>query len=911
MSINKFSGARWWKFDFHTHTPKSTDYGRGDEVLKNITAKGWLLDHMKAGIECVAVTDHDSGEWIDPLKTAYESLREENNPDYKELHIFPGVEISVSGGIHLLAILDKNIATSDISRLLGACGASGASDACTSKSVIEVIKEIHDFGGIAIPAHIDDSKGFFSEIRDGKTIKGVIKLRDELYAAEITDSNYEPPELYKSEKAHWSFVFGSDSHMPREINRRFTWVKMGDPSLEGLKLALLDKELSIKRSDEYPECPNKYSSFVIKNIEIRDARYCGNGLPLNISFSPWLNCIIGGRGTGKSTIIEFLRIVLRRDKELDVYSQLKQSFENFNKIPDPRSKIGALRENTQIIAECLKDETIFLVQWANDNTLPSILEKDDKGSFIESRGEIDSRFPIRIYSQKQIFEMADSPEALLQLIDESSEIRQWKDGFEQECAKYRLLKARIRELDAQMKNEESLLGEYDDIKKKIAIFEQGKNADILKKYQSILSEEKEISTFGESMKKNAHELKNASIELINLNLDIINNSSYSNELLDIITDFKQQSTELNIELSNVKTKFSALIELFDNRIKAAKWKQFVEEIKSDYIKLVEELKKSGVENPNEYGAIVQKKHSIEKRLSVIDSSKKMWLEINKQISETYEKIKKWRKEITDKRQNFIDTVLKDNKFVKIDVIRCGDTKNLETDFREIINKTTGEFKDDILSEDREKGILSGLYAGFTDDKLEGLKKTIHDLRADTLARQVSDRRFSAHVEKMSDEMIDSLELWFPKDFARVCYSRDGIDFSSIEQGSPGQKTAAILAFILAYGVEPIILDQPEDDLDNHLITDLVVKQIRENKCRRQIIIVTHNPNIVVNGDAEKVISLHFPSGQTKISVQGCLQENKVRTEICDIMEGGKIAFKQRYCRINVTTHHRDAENTEN
>ena len=107
----------------------------------------------------------------------------------------------------------------------------------------------------------------------------------------------------------------------------------------------------------------------------------------------------------------------------------------------------------------------------------------------------------------------------------------------------------------------------------------------------------------------------------------------------------------------------------------------------------------------------------------------------------------------------------------------------------------------------------------------------------------------------------------------------------------------MLAFLLAHGEEPLVLDQPEDDLDNHLIYDLVVRQIRENKFRRQIIVVTHNPNIVVNGDAEMIHALAFDGGQCVVKQSGSLQEEAIRDEVCRVMEGGREAFRRRYRRL--------------
>ena len=151
------------------------------------------------------------------------------------------------------------------------------------------------------------------------------------------------------------------------------------------------------------------------------------------------------------------------------------------------------------------------------------------------------------------------------------------------------------------------------------------------------------------------------------------------------------------------------------------------------------------------------------------------------------------------------------------------------------------------------------------------------------------------------EFIDHILCWFPEDGLKVEYSRkgNGQKFEPIGQASQGQRAAAMLAFLLAHGKEPLVLDQPEDDLDNHLIYDLVVRQIRANKQHRQLIIVTHNPNIVVNGDAEMIYALDFNS-QCFISQSGSLQNQKMRDEVCSVMEGGEDAFERRYQRLGKT-----------
>jgi DNA repair exonuclease SbcCD ATPase subunit len=107
----------------------------------------------------------------------------------------------------------------------------------------------------------------------------------------------------------------------------------------------------------------------------------------------------------------------------------------------------------------------------------------------------------------------------------------------------------------------------------------------------------------------------------------------------------------------------------------------------------------------------------------------------------------------------------------------------------------------------------------------------------------------------------------------------------------------MLAFLLSHGTTPLIIDQPEDDLDSELIYSLIVQQIIDKKGQRQLILVTHNANIVVNGDAELVHALGFGGDQIRLQASGGLGKKTIRDKICSIMEGGKTDFKKRYNRI--------------
>ncbi|MBT8420712.1 MAG: PHP domain-containing protein, partial [Gammaproteobacteria bacterium] len=170
--VTYIPGSRWWRFDFHTHTPASRDYGHGDASLKAIRHEQWLKHAMQSGLDCIVVTDHNTGEWIDGLKAKNQELRDrESKPDwYRDLTIFPGVEITVadsSSRIHLLAVFDPERDSQTVTSVLGGCrinaGFGDDQKTATTISLVDTVREITSANGIAIPAHIDGSKGLLEE----------------------------------------------------------------------------------------------------------------------------------------------------------------------------------------------------------------------------------------------------------------------------------------------------------------------------------------------------------------------------------------------------------------------------------------------------------------------------------------------------------------------------------------------------------------------------------------------------------------------------------------------------------------------------------------------------------------------------------------------------------------------------
>lgn len=929
MPTSGFAGASWWAFDFHTHTPASSDYGRGPDqnTLKQITPEDWILSFMRANIDCVAVTDHNSGEWIDRLKKALEEMAMSYTPPrgYRPLTLFPGVEITANGGTHVLAIFGPEASGSDIAQLLGAVeyyGTRGESDCAADCSVTDTISKIKKAGALPILAHADCPRGAFQIV--GNTLRPILENKD-LIAIELVNRNAQKHQIYIDLKIDFSEILGSDSHHPdgnggkQYPGSHFTWIKMESPSLEGLCLALLDgTPLSVRRSDEFPDGQNHQPSLMIESIEISKAYRCGRGQPLHARFSPWLSTLVGGRGSGKSTVLEMMRIGLRREGE--VPSVLENDFNDFKRIAASRNDRGMLTAETAIKIKYRKDGAEFCVQWQQAGNVPAITQIQANGLETEVPGDVRSRFPVRLFSQKQVFTMAESQDALLRVIDEADSVNraEWQARWDQEEKHYLSLMAKCRELDAQASQLGKVRGDLDDVIRKLSVFEGAHHADTLKNYQA---KQRQVRMLAEWQKRwaSAEEQILAAHQAIlppDVDRAAFPNPSSEAEMgaLELLNGVHAEIRELAKTLEAMAETTAGQRADWETRRDGSAWHAGVTQCEEEYNDLVARLRDEGVENPEQHGILVQQRQELEQRILELEKIEGSRLDVLKQTRESLGRLKALRQEITRKREIFVYDVLGSNQYVNIKILPYQpELSVVETAFRALINRANDHaFAEDILEEEDgipRDGLLGRLLKDIPSDAQSAaavIEARLDEMKTNLIAAVGGEatsvgmkKPLINHLRKLTPEQWDRIRTWYPEDGLQVSYSADGTgrNFRPIEQASPGQKTAAILAFILAYGTEPLVLDQPEDDLDNRLIYDLIVQQIRQIKTRRQVIIVTHNPNIVVNGDAEKVLEMAFKNGQCVVAERGSLQSQAIRDAVCRVMEGGTDAFEKRYKRI--------------
>ena len=626
-----YPGARWWKFDFHTHTPASVDGREPDPTTSApVTPTDWLLGFMRAEVDCVAVTDHNSGDWIDKLKAALREMEENRPPGFRPLHLFPGVELSVNVGFHLLAIFGPETSTADIDTLLGAVsyeGTKGDSDAVTRKSPVEVVEAVLNAGGIPIPAHTDQKKGLLrlkegdsgkTEI-DPTTVAQVLDV-DGILAIETLAPGSEKPQIYKQRKLSWAEVLGSDFHPPCDPDRdrypgsQYTWVKMaGPPSLEGLRLALLDGDrFSIRRSDKGDFEPFAVPQHCIESIHLSNARLMGHGQPAELYFSPLLNAIVGGRGTGKSTVIHSLRIAARRDPDildLNEGSIPRSTFERFNKVYRIRTDDGALRDETVIQWTVIRDGIRHRIT-CRPGRHPAEFDVEDQapgGEWVRSsvQSVTPTRFPVRIYSQGQIAELAgESRPALLPLIDEAAGASKLQRKLEDATHSYDTSRARIRELESQLADEDNVAVDLEDVERKLNRFERSDHSNVLKAYRARARQEREAGRHFDGVAGAAQRISALAgdIELESLPEGVATGQTEADR--DYRDALKALGSAVEMAVEELRGTAAHLREASRNQREAlsnGSWQMAVDKAKADYQRLVRDLKSEGVTDPTEYG----------------------------------------------------------------------------------------------------------------------------------------------------------------------------------------------------------------------------------------------------------------------------------------------------------------------
>lgn len=928
-----YKGTRWFKCDLHLHTTASKCFND-----QTITPIQWVERAIEQGLNCVAVTDHNTGDMIDAIKTAALGTG---------LTVFPGVEITCdTSKVHLLILFDVSKTTNDINDFLIRCDIHrdmfAKELASTKLTILQIAEKANEHGAIVIPAHIDEYNGLGSISNDIlKTffdlpyINAVQVVHKEFTNLSLTTNNneelrtylndyYSSPSLaidyttmsdwYRPVKVALSkkvaiTTFSDNPYAPKQskhgldgIGCRYTWIKMNEfPSLEGLRQAFLLPEFRVKNDFVSQQVPYKAPELWVKSISIIETSITDGATPLKIDFSPQLTTIIGGRGSGKSSILRFVRGLFNRTNDLVELNEIIADHNEFYKHSEARSQKGVLNENSIIEIEFIRNNVTHKItaKSITDSAIQNItIQKLDKisGNWVleEADGYIDF-FQFEQYSQKQIYEIAQEPNCLRERIDKSILGMETLRHEKEVIAKSFLEKsASIRTIQQQISGKGKLLTEIKDLDERIKLFHQSGIATLLSTKEKFTLQKNLLSEFIDDAEARENDFNSLidSIELADIDYETFSDSD-SEELMTLSNALVEGYSAIKIELESIKLRIEKLRTDFEEEIRSTIWKKEFDQNQVDFEAKKSELEIRGIDDISNFEKLTEAKSAKEKeleRIIVIETSLITELDEKKRLQLEY--LQKT-KSITAARKAFVTNLMQDDK-VKVSINPFRNKSDFVTKIRNIIQRPSG-FQTDI------DNLTNVCFLGNAEQGINNVREIFSKIKKNDPVQDISGY-FLNLVKGLSDSQIDEIELLLPEDEIDIKYKPYGSSvFKPLSTASAGQKTTAILTFILSQGDIPLLLDQPEDDLDNRIVYELIVDRLKQAKEHRQIIIVTHNANIPVNGDAEYIVSMNSESNKLSVYCSGTVELPAIKKEICDVMEGGEQAFNmrsKRYEQIN-------------
>ncbi|MFE3847257.1 TrlF family AAA-like ATPase [Flavobacterium sp. LB3P45] len=921
----QYKGTRWFKCDLHLHTTASACFQE-----QTITAEAWVNRAIEQGLNCVAVTDHNTGLSINDIKAAALGTG---------LIVFPGVEITCdTSKIHILILFDVNKTTDDINDFLIKCGINrddfGKQDTHTSKNIFDVAEIGNNDGALVIPAHIDEYNGLGSisvanikKFYDLDYINAVqVVHKDFTSRSLVTAGNAElktslndyysnpTPAIDEATIKEWHtpvkyaldsnlaiLTFSDNPHEPKNskhglwgIGSHFTWIKMDEvPTLEGLRQAFLLPEFRIKNEFDSPSLPYQMPDLWIKSIQISNTEITHGTEPLKLDFSPQLNTIIGGRGSGKSSVLRFLRGLFNRTADLMELNEIMNDHNDFYKRQSSKNKKGILNENSIIEIEFIRNKLLHKFKSSDitnsQNQKIEIVRQDtDTGEWelITDIGYSDF-FEFEHYSQKQIYEIAQEPNALRERIDSAIEgVEKLKSDREIVRNLFLEKSASIRTADSLVAGKGKIETTIKDLDTSIKKLQQSGIADILTAKEKFNTHEDVFTSFTSELTTREESLESL-LEPLELP-DIDFNKFELKHSVELAIASKSVIEGMSIIKDEIEKQKLAIAKLrldFETAVAASTWKIDFTANKTSFEAKKLELEADGINDIANFEKFTIDKNALEIELqSINDKEAERVIEV-RQRSEMQEGYLDISKEISRKRKEFVTATLHDDK-IKINIKSLRNRNDYIQRLRFILQKDT-EFEKDL------EALADKCFYGNVETNIVQVRKIFVDLKNGLDVEGISGY-FKGLVGRISNAQIDEIELLFPEDDIEVQYKPNpAATFKSLSTASAGQKTTAILTFILSYGKSPLILDQPEDDLDNRLVYELIVDRLKQAKNQRQIIVVTHNANIPVNGDAEFIISMNSESKALEVLYSGTVEQPHIKKEICDVMEGTEQAFDMR------------------
>lgn len=876
---NESNGALFRRADLHIHSFGTE--GSYDVTDATMTPEAIVDTSIWERLDLIAITDHNQ---IGNVRSAVKYSQG------KSLLVVPGVELSTPQG-HLLVYFET---TDQLQRFFGKLTISDDRKVCHN-TVPQCLQFAAEFNGFGICAHIELDSGlekaapkfdaFKQEVFNCPNLLGleIAKASNTaMFSHDDTDANRKNCAVARcaalglEEGVGLAKVMSSDAHTLNALgrnasgNRKLTRLKMEALTFASLRIALMDATARVRLEDLIPASVPRFVGMKLEGGFLKNQV---------VHFSPNLTCIIGGRGAGKSTLLESLR-----------------------------AASGNAAESTIIDSEVWPDaiSLVYEDEVGERHTLTrsklcDVTNADPEGPTavaIESYGQGETADTIQ--------HCDTDPSILLRFLDgfiDFGELRKQDESLRDALLANQTLTETLQQSINQIGPTEKAKGVADT---QVAALKMQNASQVVELEEKLAKERR----FRDGLKRNLSELLTsitnslAGGELRRLTADIDGDAlAVGKAEFDVVkalvdglaTEIDTLSGQLKQKVVAANDKIAAQLQVWVTREKATQEK--IEEIRRDLEKQNIKLDIAFIRKVTKDAADLQA------RLSEMKKSQPKQLEAFKERRRLIQERAALRAKIFNARQAFATTMNGNLATAVVDYrVKFQFYESLLSPEMEELIKTTMSWR---TSQVPRAALIAATISPAqllvaVDAKNASVLEQLNDVdgnrvfsKADAgdIIAKLSEWQAKCALERIAFEDRPEIKV------TQIVENADGTkgyrvrDFAKL---SLGQQQAILLTVLLfSKSRVPLIIDQPEDNLDGEFIYRTVVRSLRSIKEHRQVIIVTHNPNIAVLGDAELIVPLRGASEVSVIRDRGSIDTTETKDIVCTILEGSQKAFKRR------------------
>ncbi|MBU6414862.1 hypothetical protein KGQ34_01290, partial [Patescibacteria group bacterium] len=660
-------------------------------------------------------------------------------------------------------------------------------------------------------------------------------------------------------------------HCLTSIGNGFTYFRMGELTTESLRQCFEDPDSRIVQDYETAKISSEHPR--IESVVITGGFLDGQ----RIDFNPSMNSVIGGTGTGKSLIIEFLRFAFDRKPHDDLLSDHKEKLEK------------QLRINGEVKVN-FKDasgEDYELSRKFDNPRSPysSPIKCVNKTTGKTFTGDVSAIFPMLIYSQNEILEITRDPEAQLRLLDNFRDFESFQNKVLSIIQDLGNLDRSLFQVIQESAILDSLLKRQGTIDEKLKKLKTGLGATGAKGFSESyikLSEEKsEIE---------------GKIEEYDSLLDKIVEAIHS--FTDNTPPRKKTPKEiLEIIEASISDSYTGVVKALEKQqdliIKAKK--------KSRADLIVWEKSKKFSQLEKKYNSEIK----LQKKQESLEAERKKLMGEKKDISAKITVAEKAKKSYTDLRTK------RSTLLGELGTVKSTYSTERSEQAKLITEKSVGKLKIIVQAGNNKATyikLLKKLKVGSHAEKkeVEDIANLISPVELVEMVLDKDVKKFSKIVgltEQKAENIISELLLaenlsgtlslqyqGYPDDRIEILYQKKDGNYYPLSELSMGQKADALIMIALGDGSMPVVIDQPEDALDVPSIWADICSKLRISKHARQFIFTTHNSSISVSSDSDQYIVLEADGSKGWLSRSGSIDQKQIKEDVMDYLEGGRSSY---------------------